>query len=171
MLLSILIAALVLGDATVEPVGAHQHGTPAPGGGSGVTTEVLGAVEPTGAPGQALYLLRVTFAPGGSVAAHVHPGATIYHIASGELRFTLHEGQAQVVRAITGVPAAATPAASVPIPLGEEIVLVAGDTVFYDGSAVQVERNDGDQPAVVLVSNLRGTDEPARRFAEGTPPA
>jgi len=37
--------------------------------------------------------------------------------------------------------------------------------------AAWAERNDGAEPAVVLVSNLRGADEPARRFVEGTPAA
>jgi quercetin dioxygenase-like cupin family protein len=116
-----------------------------------------------------LYLLRVTFAPGGGVTAHVHPGATIYHLAAGTLQFTLEEGEARVVRAVNGVPAAATPTVAEAIPVGEAITLTAGDTVYYDGAAVQTERNDGDEPAVVLVANLRGVDEPARHFVDGTP--
>jgi quercetin dioxygenase-like cupin family protein len=167
MLLSALVGALVLG--TGVPAGAHQQGTPTLHPGSGVTTDVLGAMEPSQASGQALYLLRVMFAPGGAVAAHVHPGATIYHLAAGTLQFTLLDGAARIVRAVDGVPAATTPAAAEAIPVGEELKLTAGDTVYYGGEAVQVEPNDGDEPAVVLVSNLRGTDEPARRFAEATP--
>ncbi len=64
---------------------------------------------------------------------------------------------------------AATATAGEPIPVGKEIALTAGDTVYYDGAAVQTERNDGDEPAVVLVANLRGADEPARQFVDGTP--
>ena len=167
-MLPTLIGTLVLGTA-LAPAGAHQQGTPTPGGGSGVTTEVLGRLEPAQAPGQALHLLRVTFAPGGAVTAHVHPGATIYHLAAGTLRFTLVEGEATLVRAVGGAPAAATPSAAEAVAVGAELTLTAGDTVYYDGAAVQAERNDGDVPAVVLVSNLRGADEPAREFVEGTP--
>lgn len=167
VLFATLIVTLVLGAAR-GPAAARQQGTPAAGGTSGVTTEVLGGLEPTQAPGQMLYLLRVTFAPGGGVTAHTHPGATIYHIAAGALQFTLLEGEARLVRAANGTPAAADGTAEA-IPAGEAIVLTAGDTVYYDGSAVQIERNDGDAPAVVLVSNLRGGDEPARQFVEGTP--
>jgi quercetin dioxygenase-like cupin family protein len=172
ILLLALVGSLVLG-AALAPAGAHRQGTPepAPGAGSGVTTEVLGHLEPAQAPGQALHLLRVTFAPGGAVAAHVHPGATIYHLAAGSLQFTLLEGEARLVRAENDAPAAGTSAATEPVPAGEEITLGAGDTVYYDGAAVQAERNDGDVPAVVLVSNLRGIDEPAREFVEGTPGA
>jgi hypothetical protein len=168
ILCSVLIGALVLG-ATRGPAAARQPGTPAAGDTSGVTTEVLGGLEPVQAPGQELYLLRVTFAPGGGVTAHVHPGATIYHLAAGELRFTLLEGEARVVRSVNGAPAADTATAAEAIPVGEEITLTAGDSVYYDGAAVQTERNDGDVPAVVLVSNLRGADEPARQFVDGTP--
>ena len=167
ILLSVLVATLVFGAAR-GPAAARQPGTPAAGGTSGVTTEVLGGLEPAQAPGQALYLLRVTFAPGGGVTAHVHPGATIYHLAAGTLQFTLLEGEAWVVRAANGTPAAAETAGEA-VPVGQEITLTAGDTVSYDGAAVQAERNDGEVPAVVLVANLRGADEPARQFVEGTP--
>lgn len=160
MLLSVLAGALILG-AAVARVDARQQGTPAPG--AGVSTEVLGRMEVASAPGQALHLLRVTFEPGGSVAAHAHPGTTIYHLASGTLGFTLVEGEAHLVRAGTDT-AAATPPAAESIAIDAEITLTAGDTVYYDGSTVQVERNDGDDPAVVLVSNLRGIDEPAREL-------
>jgi quercetin dioxygenase-like cupin family protein len=117
------------------------------------------------APGQALALLRITFAPGGSVTSHTHPGETVYHLAAGTLQFTLEEGEAQLVRAVDGAPAAATPTAEA-IAVGEEITLSAGDTIYYDAAVLQSERNDGDEDAVVLVSNLRGVDEPARQFQE-----
>jgi len=65
------------------------------------------------------------------------------------------------------VPSAATPTAVEPIPAGTETTLSAGDTVYYDGSVLQSERNDGAEDAVVLASNLRGVDEPARMFHEG----
>jgi hypothetical protein len=65
-----------------------------------------------------------------------------------------------------GAQATGTPAAAELIPAGQEITLTVGDTVYYDGEAVQAERNDGDTPAVVLVSNLRGADEPAREFVD-----
>jgi hypothetical protein len=79
------------------------------------------------------------------------------------------EGEAWLVHAVNGVPTAATPSAAEAIPTGQELTLTAGDTVYYDGSAIQTERNDGAEPAVVLVSNLRGADEPARQFVDATP--
>jgi quercetin dioxygenase-like cupin family protein len=168
ILFAALVAALVFA-AGLGPVAALQQGTPATGG-SGITTEVLGGMEAGQAPGQMLSLLRVTFAPGSRVAAHTHPGATIYHIAAGTLQFTLQGGAARLVRAVNGTPAAAHGAAEA-LPIGEEITLTAGDTVYYDGSAVQIERNASDAPAVVLISNLRGVNEPARKAVASTPAA
>ena len=159
----VLIGLLAGGLAST---GQAQQSTPTAGGGTGVTTEVLGRFPSELAPGQALALLRITFAPGGSVAPHTHPGETVFHLASGTLQFTLHEGEAQLVRAVDGAPAAATPTAGEAMTIGEEITLNAGDTIYYDAAVVQSERNDGSEDAVVLASNLRGVDEPARQFHE-----
>lgn len=158
----ILTASSVLGANRV--LGNAQHpATPAPG--TGVTTEVLGQSLPSAAPGQALWLLRVTFAPGAAAAPHTHPGTTIYHLDSGTLTFALVDGSATLHRA-TGTEATPAPEE---IGLDEEIVLNPGDWISYEGDAVQIERNDGAEPAVILITNLRGEDEPARHSAEGTP--
>ena len=156
-----LFVGLLLGPVAV---GQTQQSTPAAGTSTGVTTEVLGRFPSELAPGQALALLRITFAPGGSVAPHTHPGETVFHLTSGTLQFTLHEGEAQLVRAVDGAPAAATPTAGEAIAVGEDITLTAGDTIYKDAAVLQSERNDGDEDAVILVSNLRGIDEPARQF-------
>ncbi len=161
---SIVLIGLFAGG--LSSMGQAQQSTPAAGGATGVTTELLGRFPSELAPGQALALLRITFAPGGSVAPHTHPGETVFHLAAGTLQFTLHEGEAQLVRAVNGAPAAATPTAGEAIPVGEELTLRAGDTIYYDAAVVQSERNDGAEDAVVLASNLRGVDEPARQFHE-----
>ena len=166
----LLVGLLATGSVSI---GQTQQSTPAAGTSTGVTTEVLGRFPSELAPGQALALLRITFAPGGSVTPHTHPGETVFHLASGTLQFTLHEGEAQLVRAVDGTPAAATPTAGEAIAVGEEITLHAGDTIYKDGAVLQSERNDGTEDAVILVANLRGVDEPARQFhddmALGTP--
>jgi hypothetical protein len=162
----IVLIGLLAGGLT--SIGQAQQSTPAAGGATGVTTELLGRHPSAVAPGQALALMRITFAPGGGVASHTHPGDTVYHLVSGTLRFTLLQGEAQLVRATNGTPAAGTPTAVEPVPVDTEIALNAGDTIYYSASALQSERNDGDVDAVVLVANLRGSDEPARVFEEGT---
>jgi mannose-6-phosphate isomerase-like protein (cupin superfamily) len=171
------VGILLAGLLAVGPVsiGQAQQSTPTASGSTGVTSEVLGRFPSELAPGQALALLRITVAPGGSVAPHTHPGETVYHLSAGTLQFTMLEGEAQLVRAVDGVPAAATPTAGEALPVGEEITLNAGDTIYYDATVLQSERNDGTEDAVVLVANLRGVDEPARQFhdamAAGTPAA
>jgi quercetin dioxygenase-like cupin family protein len=164
-LISIVVIVLI-GLLAVGPVviGQAQQSTPAAGSSTGITTEVLGRVPSELASGQALALMRITFAPGGSVTPHTHPGETVFHLASGTLQFTLHEGEAQLVRAVDGTPAAATPTAGEAIAVGEEITLHAGDTIYKDAAVLQSERNVGTEEAVILVANLRGVDEPARQF-------
>jgi mannose-6-phosphate isomerase-like protein (cupin superfamily) len=159
---NIVVIGLFAGGLT--SIGQAQQSTPATGAGTGVTTEVLGRFPSELAPGQALALLRITFAPGGSVAPHTHPGETVFHLAAGTLQFTLHEGEAQLVRAVDGVPSASTPTAGEAIAVGEELTLSAGDTIYYGAAVLQSERNDGAEDAMVIVSNLRGVDEPARQF-------
>ena len=176
MLISV-VCILLVGLLAVGPmsIGQAQQSTPPAGGSTGVTTEVLGRFPSELAPGQALALLRITFAPGGSVAQHTHPGETVFHLAEGTLQFTLHDGEAQVIRAVDGAPAVATPTAGEAIPVGAEITLNAGDTIYKDAAVLQSERNDGTEDAVIFVSNVRGVDEPARQFhddmAASTPPA
>lgn len=159
IVLSALVGAIVLG-AGPRPADAHQPGTPAADA-APVTTQVLGRAPSAIAPGQALALMRVTVAPGASAAPHTHPGESIFHLASGTLRFTIHDGEAQLVRASEGMPPAATPAAEA-IPIGEEFTLTAGDTIYYTATTVLSEGNDGDEDAVILLANLRGSDEPLR---------
>jgi hypothetical protein len=157
IILLVLAFGVVAGPSHALGHTQSDAATPAPG--TGVTTEVLGGGQPETAPGQALALLRVTFEPAAEAAAHTHPGGTVYYIASGELTFMLVDGAATLTPA-GGTPDA--PSATEELTPGSEIVLTAGDSVFYQGDAVQIERNDGDEPAVVLISNLRGIDEPAR---------
>ena len=151
-----VVAAIVIAALTMRSTmdSRAQQGPPAVGG-TGISTERLGRGPWEMAPEQALALLRITFAPGGSVAPHTHPGETIFHLASGTLLFTLHEGEARLGRASDGSPAATLTAAEA-IPVGAEITLAAGDTVYYQEEVLQSERNDGDDDAVILVSKLRG---------------
>ncbi len=160
LLMVVLVMIATLAPARVRGEGTSSTGSPA------VTTETLGRLETPQAPGQALYLLRVTFDPGSSATAHIHPGSTVYHLEAGVLQFTLKAGKATIVRAAAGVLADASSAAAEPLTVGQEMTMVAGDTIFYDGSAVQLERNDGTKPAVVTISNLRGVDQPVRETRE-----
>ena len=163
--LLVVMASLIVGSSQALSHVQSEAATPAPA--TDITTEVLGGGLPDATSGLALALVRITFAPGAVAPPHTHPGATVFYIESGELTFALLDGVATVTRA-GGTPDA--PSESEGLTAGSEVVLVAGDSVFYQEDAVLDERNDGDEPVVILVSNLRGIDEPAREPA-ATPAA
>ena len=134
-----------------------QEATPV--GPGGVTTDILGMGQPDAAPGQTLVGRRNTYEPGGFTPAHHHPGALVVHVESGELTYTVIEGNVQVQRATT----AGTPGPTEELGPGQETVLLAGDWVFEQG-VVHSVRNDGSAPTVALVTALTATDEPYTVF-------
>lgn len=136
-----------------------------PPGSTGVTPQPLGSGKPSVAPGYAMGLVRLTYAPGGTLNSHTHPGASILYIESGTLSYTVVSGTATVTRAQAD---AATPAVTEPLANGEA-VLNAGDSLFEDADVVHTIRNDGSEPAVVLIANLLTAGEPVTTFLEGTP--
>ena len=141
-----------------------QDATPAAAA-VGVKTDVLGSGQPDAAPGQALSGRRNTFEPGGSIPAHMHPGALVLHVESGELTYTVIEGTVRVQRAAT----AGTPGPTEEVGPGQETVLRAGDWLFEQG-VVHSVRNDGSDPTVVLNMALTAADQPFTVFhAMGTP--
>ncbi|HEV2127671.1 MAG TPA: cupin domain-containing protein [Thermomicrobiales bacterium] len=152
----VLMALGLLGSSSAA--GHSQPGDATPTPATGITTEVLGQGQPSDVPGMMLWLLRITFEPGAVAASHSHPGSSVFTIQSGSITFMLEEGTVTLHRAGT----IATPAAAEEISAGTEFTLNAGDTVFYESDAVFSEVNEGDEPAVILVANLRGEEEPAR---------
>jgi quercetin dioxygenase-like cupin family protein len=149
-----LVLALGVAAAWTAPVGAHQ-GSPATGCVDGVTVTRLGYGLPSAADGQQLTLLRVTFDPGGSIGAHVHPGALTLSIESGALVYAVIEGEAELQRpAVDGTPVPAEP-----LTAGQEMTLNPGDWVFEEG-IIHSARNDGADPAVVLIAGLMRDGEP-----------
>ncbi len=155
--LIVMTLALTLGGASLLSLSGYaQEATPTPA--TGITTEVLGQGLPSDVPGTSLWLLRITFEPGAVAASHSHPGSTAFTIESGSIVFTLEEGAVTVNRA----GSIATPTAAEEFSAGSEFTLNAGDTVFYEGDAVFSEVNEGSEPVVILVANLRGEQEPAR---------
>src|SRR5262245_24642473 len=56
-------------------------------------------VDPPGAPGRTLTLMRYTIAPGAQLSPHIHPGVQLASIESGELTYTVISGTATVTRA------------------------------------------------------------------------
>jgi mannose-6-phosphate isomerase-like protein (cupin superfamily) len=164
-------AALTVAVATGAhaALGRELQGTPPPDQATGVTTQVLGSIEPPTAPGQTLSLLRIVFAPGASLPPHTHTGSTVYWIESGTLGFTLLSGEASIVRGADGASATATPAPAEAVAVGTETTVAAGDVLTFGESAAQTERTVGEEPVVILLTILAPTGAPFREPVEGTP--
>ena len=136
---------------------------------------LLGRGLPAVAPGYALLLQRVNHQPGDAVPTHIHPGAEILYVETGTYIYTDFQGDAFVTRGIGATPTAgyatATPPAAEQVPVGTEILLQAGDSLFQDRGVVHALRVMGDAPASQLLSRLFATDQPAFTYTNtaGTP--
>jgi quercetin dioxygenase-like cupin family protein len=130
-----------------------QDATPS-GEAAPVTLEMLGSAPAADAPGMNLVLARVTLAPGAVVPAHRHPGQLVVTVESGTLAYTiLDEGRS--LRAGAGTPTAAEV-----IEPGAEATLGPGEWFVYEANVVHMDRNPGDEPAVVLITGLVAADQP-----------
>ena len=151
----VLAAALVLGMmATWSLRVTAQDATPTAGP-VGVTAQLLGSGQPADAPGPELSLRRITIEPGGGISAHTHPGALVIYVESGTWGYTTLGGVAQLTRAATN----GTPSPAEDMPVGEEVLLSAGDWLFVEDPADEI-RNTGDEPVVLLIAGLTRVGEP-----------
>lgn len=155
-----LVFALGLAAITALPLAAEQQ-APATGCVSDVTVEKLGHGLPSASEDRELTLLRVTFAPGGSIGAHIHPGSLTLSIEGGALTYTMLDGHAEIQRA-EGDGVTFTPEM---LDAGQEAILNPGDWLFEE-SMVHMARNDGAEPAVVLISGLMEAGEPFTQCVE-----
>src|SRR4051794_33417863 len=88
------LAALIAGQ--IAPVAAQGTATAA----EPITIVNLGSGMPSDTPGKAILLLRITLQPGAAFPAHLHPGALVIAVESGDFAFTVISGQADATRAI-----------------------------------------------------------------------
>ena len=155
LLLACVLLGLVvtLGLLTMPSVPAAQEGTPS-GAAAPVTLETLGSVPATDAPGMLLVLLRVTLAPGAVVPAHYHPCQLLVSVESGTLGYTIL-GEGQSMRAGAGTPTAAEVIAP-----DTEATFGPGEWFVYEAGTVHMDRNPGNEPAVVLITGLVAADQP-----------
>ena len=150
--------------------GAALQATPAGTGLTDVTVETLGRGPSRAAPGYTLLLSRLTFAPGGSIGLHTHPGDAVFYVASGRISWITGEGQPLLMRAAAArAIAVGTPTPPEVLTAGHEVTLEPGDAVFYDGRTSHEVSNPGSVEAVVLYSGLRAAEQPGITFLEATP--
>jgi hypothetical protein len=146
-------AAVALGLGGRFSVSAAQEASPTPDP-EGVNGNVLATAFPTGAPDMELALARTTIAPGGGLAAHTHPGAILFVVDSGTWGITPLAGTIQLQRAASD--GTVTPLEDPP--LGVELILTAGDSLYTEGMEDQM-RNAGDDDVVLLLALLTPVGE------------
>lgn len=111
-------------------------------GSTEVVKDILGTeVDPPGADGRTLTLIRYTIPPGTKLVPHIHPGVQMARITSGELTYTVVEGTAIVRRK------GASADAELKAPVTTK--LVPGDTVTELDGMVHFGANEGDVPVVI----------------------
>ncbi len=111
-----------------------------------VKREILGTdVDPPGALGRTLTLVRYTIAPGAKLAPHVHPGVQMASIESGSLTYTVVSGTATVQRADGAVEPVTGPSTT---------TLGPGDAVIETGDMVHFGANPTKVPVVIEATLL-----------------
>lgn len=120
-----------------------------------VAVQVLGST-PVNDGEQNLMSVRVIFGPGGSIAAHTHPGTMVITVESGSLGFTLlSEGEMTLNRAATADAEASTE----PMRQGEEVVINPGDGTVETGM-IHTARNLSGEPTTVLLAAMIDAGQP-----------
>ena len=120
-----------------------------------VSAQVLGKT-PVNDGEDTVMLVRVIFAPGGSIAAHTHPGTMVITVESGQFGFTvISEGEMVLNRAATADAEASTE----PMLQGEEFVIEPGDWTIETGM-IHTARNLSDGPTTVLLSAMIEAEQP-----------
>ncbi len=120
-----------------------------------LTMQLMGAGETEMAPGLDLSLRRITIVPGGSMPPHSHPGCLVFLIESGSSRYIPLNGTNLLTRAVTD----GTPAVTESMPIGTEVMLYPGDSVFVEEPWDEAY-NDGDEDLVILFAGLLRHGEP-----------
>lgn len=127
---------------STRPTATSAAETTRPGGSTEVVKDILGTdVDPPGADGRTLTLIRYTIPPGAKLAPHIHPGVQMARITSGELTYTVVEGTAVVRRK----GAAADESIKAPA----TTTLVAGDTVTEVDGMVHFGANETTEPVII----------------------
>ena len=123
-----------------------------------------GSALPANAPGQQLYLQRVTIAPGAKLPEHFHQGTQVARILGGVLTYDIASGTATVTHA-NGTTETVSAPATVKLRKGDGLVETQG--LVHHGS------NAGKVPVVIEIASLLQAgaplSTPVGKSATGTP--
>jgi quercetin dioxygenase-like cupin family protein len=130
---------------------------------AGTTIEQLSGGMPGLVPDHALVLLRVTMEPGVVIPPHSHPGPVALYVEQGTFGTEFIEGSGTV----QPQPQNGTPVPAIDLAPGDDILMPAGDNLFYDG-AVHTMRNDGDDTLILLVAAVFDPSAPGFQWQGAT---
>src|SRR6476660_8742569 len=88
------VALVFLGVVATGVSASAQTTTSGSSNNTGITRADLGSALPANAPGQQLYLQRVTIAPGAKLPQHFHQGTQVARIPGGLLTYDIATGTA-----------------------------------------------------------------------------
>ncbi len=134
--------------STTSTVPASDAATTAPAAATAgaVVKDILSTdVDPPGAPGSTLTLIRYTIPPGAKLAPHTHPGVQMASIQSGTLSYTVVSGTATVKRADGSIEQLAGPTST---------KLDKGDSVIELDGMVHFGADDTTEPVIILATLL-----------------
>jgi len=154
----VLVAALAVLACAAGPVAAQDTDVAAP------TREELGEAQPRNAPGQTLYLQRVTIPAGAKLPEHFHQGTQVARVEKGVLTYDVIAGSVQITRRDGDTETISAPATT-RIRAGESLVEV--ENLAHAGS------NRGTRPVVIELAVLLAAgaplSTPVGESAPGTP--
>ncbi|CCM64435.1 MULTISPECIES: cupin domain-containing protein [Candidatus Neomicrothrix] len=149
-----LLAAIVIGVLGASGCSSDNPGAAAPTSATGPTTTTAAVrsevyadlVDPPGAEGRKLSLVRYTIAPGAKLVPHVHPGVQMARIESGTLTYTIESGTALVRRAGSTTDEPETGPTT--------ITLEVGDAVIEQDNMVHFGENRSSKELVIIAALL-----------------
>ena len=115
-----------------------------------VTVIPLGPVAPVDVPGQALYLVNYTIAPGTELPLHHHEGTQIGLVTAGELTYRVVNGEVPVFRTD---PSGKSEQVRT-VRAGETVIIGAGEWVVEEPDDHHQGANRGTEPVLITTSTL-----------------
>jgi hypothetical protein len=160
----VLLGVVVTGTSATAQTTTTTSTTTGSSGNTGITRADLGSALPANAPGQQLYLQRVTVAPGAKLPEHFHQGTQVARILGGVLTYDIASGTATLTHA-NGKTETVDAPATVKLRKGDGLVETQG--LVHHGS------NGGKVPVVIELASLLQAgaplSTPVGQSATGTP--
>jgi quercetin dioxygenase-like cupin family protein len=142
---AVLLIAVVVAIVAVVLVAIGDDDPPAAVPANGITRTPLGQANPTNAPGQTLYLQRVTIEPHSKLVEHFHQGTQVARVTSGTLTYNIVTGSATITRANGKTEELSAP---------KKILLHADDWIVETAGLEHFGANDTDEPVVIELTAL-----------------